>query len=115
MRSEDVRTAVLVVMLGEAGREVVKDLGIEIGTKGLAAALKKVSGKVFIEINKRVGFRLVTKAAEKGVLNMGKLVPLIGAPIGGTVDGLAMRAVGRYARSAFPPVAATGSSAALSV
>jgi EcsC protein family len=104
IHSEDVRTAVLLVMLGSAGTEILKDVGVEIGTKGLAAALKKVPGALFIQINKKVGFRMVTKGGTNGVINAGKLVPLIGAPIGGTVDGLSMRGVARYARSAFPEV-----------
>lgn len=104
LRSEDVRTALLVVMLGSVGTEIIKDTGVTIGTKGLASALAKVPGTVFIEINKKVGFRLITKGGSKGVLNMGKLVPFVGAPIGGTTDLLSMRAVGRYARSAFPTV-----------
>jgi hypothetical protein len=108
VHSEDVRTAVLVTMLGSAGTEVIKDAGIKIGTKGLAAALAKVPGRVFIEINKKVGFRLITKGGSKGIVNAGKLVPLIGGPIGATIDGLSMKAVGQYARSAFPPVPPDG-------
>jgi hypothetical protein len=108
VHSEDVRTAVLLTMLGSAGTEIVKDAGIKIGTKGLAAALAKVPGKVFIEINKKVGFRLVTKGGTKGVINGGKLVPLIGGPIGAIVDGVSMKATGRYARSAFPLVPPPG-------
>jgi hypothetical protein len=103
VRSEDVRTAILVVMLGSAGTELLKDVGVEIGTKGLAAALKKVPGTIFIEINKKVGFRLITKAGTKGVINLSKLVPFVGAPVGFAIDSTAMRAVGRYARSSFPP------------
>lgn len=101
LASDDVRSAILVAMLGSAGTEVLKDVGIRVGTKGLAAALKKVPGKVFIELNKKVGFRLITKAGEKGVINVSKLVPLIGGPIGGSIDAASMRIVGRYARSAF--------------
>jgi len=102
VHSEDVRTAVLLTMLGSAGTEIVKDAGITVGTKGLAAALAKVPGKVFIDINKKVGFRLVTKGGAKGVINAGKLVPLVGGPIGATIDGVSMKLVGGYAKSAFP-------------
>lgn len=65
VHSEDVRTACMLVMLGSAGTEILKDAGVQIGTKGLAAALKKVPGRVFIEINKKVGFRLITKGGTK--------------------------------------------------
>jgi hypothetical protein len=102
VHSEDVRTAVLLTMLGGAGTQIVKDAGITIGNKGLAAALAKVPGKAFLDINKKVGFRLVTKGGSTGVINAGKLVPLVGGPIGATIDGLSMKAVSGYARSAFP-------------
>lgn len=104
VHSEDVRTAVLLTMLGSAGTEIIKDAGIAIGTRGLAAAVAKIPGRIFIDINKKVAFRLVTKGGTKGVINVGKLVPLIGAPIGATIDGLSMKAVHQYAKSAFPMV-----------
>ena len=84
LHSEHVRSAVLITLLGSAGTEVLKEAGVKIGTKGLAAALKRVPGRIFIEINKKVGFRLVTKGETTGVINMGKLIPLAGGPIGAT-------------------------------
>ena len=102
VKSDDVRSAVLVALLGAGGAEVLHEFGITVGGKGLAAALKKVPGKLFIEINKRVGFRLITKAGEKGVINVSKLVPLIGGPIGGGVNIVGMKAIGKYAKTQFP-------------
>jgi len=100
--SDDVRSAVLVTMLGSAGAEVLKDAGIEIGTKSLTAALQKVPGTLFLQINKAVGYRLVTKGGTTGVINVGKLVPFVGGPIGAGAEVLAMRGVARYAKSNFP-------------
>ncbi len=104
IHTEDVRSTVLITMLGSTGAEVLKDVGIQIGTKSVAAALKKVPGKVFIEINKAVGFRLVTKAGSKGVVNMTKLVPLVGGPIGAGMEVLSIRAIAVYAKKNFPAV-----------
>jgi hypothetical protein len=101
--SEDVRSAVPLVMIGSAATEILRAQGITIGTKGLAAAISKVPGHMLIEINKAVGFRLITKAGSKGVVNLGKTIPLVGAPIGGTVDAASMRAVGRLAKKKFTP------------
>ncbi len=103
--SEDVRTVVTLCLLGSAGTELLKDIGVTVGTKSLAAAVKKIPGKVLIEINKKVGFRLLTKAGRTGVFNLSKMVPLAGAPIGAVVEATACRAVGKYAKSAFEPVA----------
>jgi len=56
------------------------------------------------ELNRRVGHRLVTKAGEKGVINLTKLVPLVGGPIGAAVDGVSCKTIAGYAMRTFPPV-----------
>lgn len=75
-------------LLGGAGSEALKDVGVKIGTKYLASAVKQIPGRTLIEINKKVGFRLLTKGGTTAVLNLGKIIPLAGAPIGATVGGL---------------------------
>ena len=102
--SEDVRTAVLLCLLGGAAGETLKEIGVQVGTKSVASVVKQIPGRTLIEINKKVGFRLLTKGGTTGVLNLGKMVPLVGAPIGAAVEGLACRAVGAYAKSVFPAV-----------
>lgn len=88
IHSEQVRTTVLLCLLGEAGEEILKTAGIAIGTKICQNLIQKIPGKVLIEINKKIGFRLITKAGEKGVVNLMKLVPLVGGVVGATFDGL---------------------------
>jgi hypothetical protein len=68
--------------------------------------VKRVSGKTLIDINKKVGFRLLTKGGTTGVVNLGKMVPFAGAPIRATTDLLSMRAVAAYAKSSFPSTSA---------
>ena len=102
--TEEVRSAILVCLLGSAGASALKRTGIEIGKKSTAAAFQKVPGRVLIEINKKIGFRLVTKAGQKGVINLAKAVPLVGGPIGATVDGLSCNAIAGYAMRTFEPL-----------
>lgn len=102
VRTEEVHSAILISLLGSAGAATLKKAGVEIGKKSTAAALNKLPGKVLIELNKKVGYRLVTKAGEKGVVNLSKLVPLVGGPIGATIDGLGCRTIATYAMSVFP-------------
>ena len=47
---------------------------------------QKISGKVLTKINQKVGFRLVTKFGTKGIVNLGKLLPGVGAAVGGGLD-----------------------------
>ncbi|HEY8588373.1 MAG TPA: EcsC family protein [Naasia sp.] len=102
VRSEEVRSAILIALLGSAGVATLKKAGVEIGRKSTAAALHKLPGRVLVELNKKVGYRLVTKAGEKGIVNLGKLVPLVGGPIGATVDGVSCRTIATYVMRTFP-------------
>lgn len=99
--TEEVRSAILVSLLGSTGAEVLKRTGVEVGKKTTAAALQKIPGRVLIELNKRVGYRLVTKAGEKGLINLTKLVPLVGGPIGAAVDGVSCKTIATYATRTF--------------
>jgi hypothetical protein len=99
--SDQVRTTVLLSLIGEAGEEILKTAGIAVGTKVVQNMIKQIPGKVLIEINKKIGFRLITKAGEKGVINLMKLVPLVGGVVGGTFDGIFVNNCGQTAKKIF--------------
>lgn len=48
--------------------------------------IKKIPGEVLTKINQKVGFRFLTKFGEKGLVNLGKMVPGVGAVISGGLD-----------------------------
>lgn len=101
IKSDRVKTFVLLTLLGDACKDVLKDVGLKVG-QGLAkAALKNVPGRMLIEINKRVGFRLLTKAGEKGAINLVKMIPIAGGFIGGAFDAGSCRIVGKQAKNIF--------------
>jgi hypothetical protein len=102
VQSDRVRTAVLLCLLGEAGEEVLKTAGITIGTKVCQNLIQQVPGKLLIEINKAIGFRLITKAGETGVVNLMQLVPIVGGVVGATFDGLFVNRCGQAAKALFP-------------
>ena len=62
---------------------------------------KNRSGKTIVAINQKVGFRLITKFGEKGAVNLGKAVPLVGGIIGATFDSVTTNTVGNIARNTF--------------
>ena len=69
--SEDrVKTLILCVIIGQDIKEVCKQVGIKIGTKLTYVAIRKLPGEVLKRINQAVGFRLLTKAGEKGIINL---------------------------------------------
>ena len=104
INDDRVKTLVYACLAGDAAREILRDLGIVVGTKLTTALISKISGKALTAINQRVGFRLLTKFGEKGVLNIGKAVPLVGGIIGATVDAVSTNIVGNVARDTFVPL-----------
>ncbi len=98
---ERVRTFVLLSLVGDACKEIVRDVGIQVSGKIALNALKRLPGKLLIEINKRVGFRLLTKAGTKGIVNLIKIVPVLGGCVGGAFDGGTCYCIGKTAKSLF--------------
>lgn len=101
--SDRVKTFVIASLAGDACKDVVKSAGIQIANGLAKSAIKKIPGHVLIEINKKVGFRLITKAGEKGAINLMKAVPLAGGIVGGIFDAGACRIVGKQAKRIFLP------------
>jgi hypothetical protein len=99
-----VRTLAVAALAGDATvKEAVRRIGTDLGTRAGKQAVSRISGRALIEINKKVGFRLLTKAGTTGVINISKAIPLVGVVVGGTVDGAATGVVGKVAKRTFPP------------
>ncbi|HOC94314.1 MAG TPA: EcsC family protein [bacterium] len=93
IKSDQVRTLAYSCLLGDSAKEALKYTGIVVGKKITKNAISKISGKTLTKINKKVGFRLLTKFGEKGVVNLGKGVPIIGAVIGAFADAAYTKAI----------------------
>lgn len=70
LKNDKVKTLVYSCLLANSAKDVAKDIGIAVGNKLAMNAIKGISGKTITEINKRVGFRLLTKFGEKGAVNL---------------------------------------------
>jgi len=101
LKDDRVKSLVYACLTGNAAKEILKDIGIVIGTKLTTSVIKNISGKTIVAINQKVGFRLLTKFGEKGALNLGKAVPLVGGIIGATFDSVATNTIGNIARDTF--------------
>jgi hypothetical protein len=99
LRDDRVRTMVFMCLLGEGVTEALSKFGFAVGTKLTEKMIEKIPGEIFIQINKFVAFRLVTKAGEKGMVNLIKLAPILGGLIGGGIDAVGCLAIGRIASS----------------
>ena len=72
-------------------------MGIKIGEKVFKNIITKIPKEVIYAINKKVGFRLLTKAGEKGTINLGKLMPGVGAAVGGGLHFLETKIIANRA------------------
>lgn len=102
VKHDKVKTLIYLCLLGSSMNEVAKDFGISFGTKFATSYIEKnITGAALTRINKAVGFRLVTKFGTKGIINIGKVVPILGGLIGGGLDAFTTNIVGNQARNIF--------------
>ena len=101
VRSDQVKTQIYVCLTGTSVADLLKEAGINAGKQAARSAIKKSPGVVLTKINQRIGFRFITKFGEKGVVNLGKCVPLVGAVIGGGMDVASTRVIGKRAIAEF--------------
>ena len=86
VRTDQVQTLIYACLAGTSATDLLKEAGLKVGQKIAMGAIKKIPGEVLVKINQKVGFRLVTKFGQTGIVNLGKLVPVVGAVIGGAFD-----------------------------
>ncbi len=84
--SDQVQTLIYACLAGVSVDKIIKSAGIQFGVKFTSAMVKKIPGKVLTKINQKVGFRFITKAGTKGIINITKMVPFVGGVIGGGWD-----------------------------
>lgn len=99
--SDQVQTLVYACLAGISIDQILKQAGIQFGNKFVMAMVKKIPGEVLTKINQKVGFRFVTKFGTKGIVNIGKAVPVVGGMISGGVDFVETKVIANRAYKMF--------------
>lgn len=99
--SDQVQTLVYACLAGISVDQILKQAGIQFGTRFTMAMVKKIPGTVLTKINQKVGFRFLTKFGTKGIINIGKAVPFVGGMIGGGFDFVETKAIANRAYRMF--------------
>lgn len=94
LKCDETQTFVYACLAGVAVNEILKQAGVKFGIKLTNSLIKKIPGKTLTKINQKVGFRFITKFGTKGLINMGQLLPGVGAVIGGSLDLVETKAIG---------------------
>ena len=101
-RTDQVRTLIYSCLVGDSCMNILKEAGIKIGGKLTHKMITSISGQTLATINRLVGFRLVTKFGEKGVINLGRrIIPIVSGVIGGIFDGSTCYISGKIAKKLF--------------
>ena len=96
------KTFVLATILGDGMKDLLKGLAVDFAGRGAKNLIMKgISGATLRAINKAVGIKLFTKAGEKGVINLIKVVPFVSGFIGGGIDVAYCQSVGSAAKYIF--------------
>lgn len=99
--SDQVQTLVYACLAGISIDQVLKQTGIKFGNKFAMAMVKEIPGETLGKINHKVGFKFLTKFGNKGVINIGKTVPVVGGIIGGGFDFVETKAIANRAYKMF--------------
>ena len=99
-----VRTLSFVCLTGSSSAALLQDIGMRLGTRLTTRMVMRVSDQMLARINRAVGFRLVGKASAAGLVNLSRLVPLVGGVVGGGFDAALTRAIAGAAKHVFHPL-----------
>lgn len=99
--SDQVQTLVYACLAGISIDQILKQAGIQFGNKFVMAMVKKIPSEVLTKINQKVGFRFVTKFGTKGIVNIGKAVPVVGGMISGGFDFVETKVIANRAYKMF--------------
>ncbi|MEO9220967.1 MAG: hypothetical protein ABI251_04155 [Mycobacteriaceae bacterium] len=103
VRSTQVRSLVLITLLGEDGATLLRELGVDPKSRSVVTDLGRVPVEKLTELNHTVGYRLAAKFGQKGAVNLIKLVPFVGGGVGASVNIVGINTVARYAKLTFLP------------
>lgn len=98
---DEVQTLAYACLAGVSVTNLARKAGIEFGEKYVEGLIKKIPGELITKINQKVGYRFLTKAGTTGTLNLTKLIPGVGAFVGGGFDFAETKIVANRAYKAF--------------
>lgn len=93
IQDDKVKTFIYICMVGNGAKELLKNFSIKIGEKALIKALASM--------NTKIAAKLAVKFGEKSASSIGKAVPILGGIVGGSLDAVSTRIIGKLAKKIF--------------
>ncbi len=97
----EVRSAVLLTLVGADARSLLARSGVSPTGKIADLALQRLPGPALMVLNKGIGFNLLSQLGKKGLSRLGRGLPLVGGVIGGGLDFYLLRKIADGARREF--------------
>ena len=106
-----IRTAVLLTLVGSKSDDVLKKAGMATGGGRVTAlALRTMPPAALMVVNKAVGFNLLRGVGAKVLGRLGRGVPVAGGFVGGGIDAYMMKKIADQAMKEFPLLSAPAAS-----
>lgn len=100
-KSDQVQTLVYACLAGVSVSRIIKNFSVQFGNRFAMSMVNKIPGKALTRINQKAAFRLFTKFGSKGLINIGKAVPVAGGVIGGGYDFAETKIIAKRAYNMF--------------
>lgn len=101
LHDDRVRTLVLLTLTGESVDKLLRPMGISTAQALATAGINAIPRRFIGRINAAVGKKLISKFSEKGIIQLGKLVPLAGGILSAAVDGAMSLTIAKVAIKTF--------------
>lgn len=99
--TEEKKTGMYLCLLGAQAGNMLSKTTAQFSIKFTTAALQRLPGTVLTQINRAVGFRLFTKFGETGLVNINKMIPVLGGVVGAGVDAFSTYSIAKAAQALF--------------
>ena len=99
----NIRTAVLLALVGADADDLVRKAGIVTPTGKLTdLAAQRLPGPALMVLNKAVAFRLVGNVGKATFSRLGRALPLAGGAVSASLDTYMLKRIADHARNEFP-------------
>lgn len=93
IKSDKVKTFIYLCMVGNGAKELIKNVGVKISEKVLIRMVNSMTNKVSANLAAKIG--------EKSASSVTKAVPVIGGIVGGSLDAVSTKVIGKVAKNIF--------------
>ena len=104
VNEDRVKTFVVATLCGNSVNEILKSVGVKVANSYGKKMVARIPAEVLKAINRRLGFNLISKAGQKSITSLTKMIPILGGLIGAGMDAAYCRSVGKRAKSLFSTI-----------